>query len=109
MYQADIGVHEMCRDLQLEFPERSEYLFGLLGVDPNWRMHQVSDGQRRRVQLLLGLIRPYELLVLDEITADLDVVMRQDLLEFLKQETETRKATIVYCTHIFDGLVFLYN
>ena len=79
-------------------------LLELLGVDPEWRMHQVSDGQRRRVQLLLGLVRPFEILLLDEITTSLDVVVRQDLLHWLQKESEVRGATIIYATHIFDGL-----
>ena len=33
-----------------------------------------------------------------------DVVVRQDLLRWLKKESEERGATIVYATHIFDGL-----
>lgn len=33
-----------------------------------------------------------------------DVVVRQDLLMWLQKETETRGATIIYATHIFDGL-----
>jgi CCR4-NOT complex subunit CAF16 len=67
-------------------------------------MHQVSDGQRRRVQIFLGLIRPFKILLLDEVTVSLDVVVRQDLLRWLKNESETRGATILYATHIFDGL-----
>jgi len=43
-------------------------------------------------------------LLLDEITVDLDVVTRMDLLDFFKEECEQREATIVYATHIFDGL-----
>ena len=67
-------------------------------------MHRLSDGQRRRVQLFLGLLRPYKILLLDEVTAVLDLVCRQDLLNYLKMECETRQCTIVYATHIFDGL-----
>jgi CCR4-NOT complex subunit CAF16 len=67
-------------------------------------MHQVSDGQRRRVQIFLGLIRPFKVLLLDEVTVSLDVVVRQDLLRWLKRESEERGATILYATHIFDGL-----
>jgi len=43
-------------------------------------------------------------LLLDEITVDLDVVGRLKLLAFFKDECEQRNATIVYATHIFDGL-----
>lgn len=102
--QADIPVYKMMEKLQAEFPERRDELVELLGVDPNWRMHQVSDGQRRRVQILLGLIRPFKILLLDEVTVSLDVVVRQDLLRYLRKESETRGATIIYATHIFDGL-----
>ena len=67
-------------------------------------MHRVSDGQRRRVQILLGLLRPSELLLLDEVTTDLDVIARADLLAFLRDESQAQGLTILYATHIFDGL-----
>lgn len=98
-------------------------------------MHKSSDGQRRRVQICMGLLRPYKVatianpfnapikscisahgsseislsvtkkvLLLDEITVDLDVLARSNLLKFLKKECEVRGATIIYATHIFDGL-----
>jgi len=102
--QADIPVRGMMQKLQEEYPERRDELVELLGVDLDWRMHQVSDGQRRRVQLLIGLIRPFKILLLDEVTVSLDVVVRQDLLRWLRKESETRGATILYATHIFDGL-----
>lgn len=41
---------------------------------------------------------------MDEITVDMDVLGRIDLLDFFKQECEQRGATIIYATHIFDGL-----
>merc|ERR1712054_247418 len=85
-------------------PERLQKLLQVLDINLEWRMHKVSDGQRRRVQILLALLKPFEVLLLDEVTVDLDVVARADLLDFLKLETETRGATIVYATHIFDGL-----
>lgn len=45
-----------------------------------------------------------QVLLLDEITVDLDVLARADLLMFLRKECEERGATIIYATHIFDGL-----
>lgn len=44
------------------------------------------------------------MLLLDEVTVDMDIVGRLDLLEFFKEECSERGATIVYATHIFDGL-----
>ena len=84
--------------------KRKQRIIEVLDINPNWRMHQVSDGQRRRVQLAYGLLTEYAVLLLDEITVDLDVLGRGDLMAFLRQECETRQVTIVYATHIFDGL-----
>lgn len=91
-------------------------------VDLAWHMHEVSDGERRRVQIVSGLMAPWQMLLLDEVrpslfpssdpcslllpqvTVDLDVLVRSRLLAFLVEECETRGATLLYATHIFDGL-----
>lgn len=86
------------------FPERRDLLVDILDIDLRWHMHAVSDGERRRVQLAMGLMRPWTTLLLDEVTVDLDVLVRARLLDFLRKETEARPCTIVYATHIFDGL-----
>lgn len=93
--QADIAVHSLMKKLQSDYPERRDELIDLLGIDVNWRMHMVSDGQRRRVQIFLGLLRPFKILLLDEVTVSLDVVVRQDLLRWLRRESETRGSTIL--------------
>ena len=90
--------------LQQSYPKRRDELVEMLGIDLNWRMHQLSDGQRRRVQIFMALIRPFKVLLLDEVTTSLDVCVRQDLLRWLIRESEERDATIIYATHIFDGL-----
>jgi len=86
------------------YSDRRDQLVSILDIDLNWRMHAVSDGERRRVQLAMGLLRPWTILLLDEITVDLDLLSRSNFLKFLKQETETRPCTIVYATHILDNL-----
>jgi CCR4-NOT complex subunit CAF16 len=103
---ADIAVRHMMERLQQSYPDRRDELVYMLGIDLDWRMHQLSDGQRRRVQIFLGLIRPFQILLMDEVTTSLDVTVRQDLLQWLARESEMRGATIIYCTHIFDGLEF---
>lgn len=85
-------------------PLRLSRLIEVLDIDPSWRMHLVSDGQRRRVQIAMGLLKPFKVLLLDEITVDLDVLGRADLMDFLKEECKERNATVIYATHIFDGL-----
>lgn len=101
----DIGVAELLQSIGLaHFQKRGDTLCNILGVDLDWRMFKLSDGQKRRVQLVMGLLKPWRVLLLDEVTVDLDVIARSKLLNFLKWETETRKCSIVYATHIFDGL-----
>lgn len=84
--------------------ERRDELISILDLDPDWSMSYISDGERRRVQLVMGLLKPWRLLLLDEVTVDLDVVVRQRLLEFLGRETKRRNCCVVYATHIFDGM-----
>ena len=101
----DIGVLELLESIGLShFQERGDLLCDILEIDLEWRMHQLSDGQKRRVQLVMGLLKPWRVLLLDEVTVDLDVIARSRLLDFLKLETETRKCSVLYATHIFDGL-----
>lgn len=101
----DIGVAELLNSIGLShFQERGDLLCKMLDVDLEWRMFKLSDGQKRRVQLVMGLLKPWKLLLLDEVTVDLDVIARSRLLDFLKWETETRQCSVIYATHIFDGL-----
>ena len=96
----DVAVRDMMADTQRQFLERRAQLVELLGVDLDWRMHQLSDGQRRRVQIMLQMLRPVEVLLLDEITTDLDLITRQDFLNHLRVEAEAGGAAVVYATHV---------
>ena len=103
--RTDIGVDELLASVGGNaFPERRDELVTMLDIDTDWRMHAVSDGERRRVQLAMGLIRPWTILLLDEITVDLDVLTRSEFLDWLKAETKSRQCTVVYATHILDNL-----
>ncbi|KAL6146457.1 hypothetical protein ACLB2K_057136 [Fragaria x ananassa] len=102
--QMDVSAEKLINGVAGIDPKRRAELIKVLDIDLSWRLHKVSDGQRRRVQICMGLLRPYKVLLLDEITVDLDVLARADLLTFLKKECEERGATIIYATHIFDGL-----
>ncbi|HEX9101731.1 MAG TPA: ATP-binding cassette domain-containing protein [Polyangia bacterium] len=96
----DLTVAELLASRAGADAARRDELVRVLDVDRRWRMNRVSDGQRRRVQLLLGLLWPCRLLLLDEVTTDLDVIARGDLLAFLRAQD----TTILYATHILEGL-----
>lgn len=103
--RTDISVPELLKSVGGDYySDRRDELVKILDIDLAWRMHAVSDGERRRVQLAMGLLRPWTVLLLDEITVDLDLLSRSNFLQFLKRETETRACTIVYATHILDNL-----
>jgi len=84
--------------------ERCIHLAEVLQVDVNWKINSISDGQRRRCQLLEILVPYRPVYLMDEITSDLDIFSREGILAFLKAESELRGCTIFYCTHIFDHL-----
>jgi len=101
---ADISVAEVLAARSGIDPDRRARVLAALEVDPAWRMHRLSDGQRRRVQILLDLERTLKVVLLDEVTADLDVLSRAELLRFLREESEVRGVTVVYATHVLDGI-----
>ncbi|KAF3907145.1 hypothetical protein ABW21_db0205468 [Orbilia brochopaga] len=103
--RTDISVTELLHSVGgTYYSARRDELIAILDIDVDWRMHAVSDGERRRVQLAMGLVRPWTMLLLDEVTVDLDCLARWRFLDWLKKETETRGCTILYATHITDGL-----
>uniref|UniRef100_A0A7S4T3F1 ABC transporter domain-containing protein n=1 Tax=Alexandrium monilatum TaxID=311494 RepID=A0A7S4T3F1_9DINO len=75
----------------------------MLGIDPTKPLGLLSDGMMRRAQIALKLLCPVRVLLVDEVTADLDVLSRRALLDFLREEAEAGCA-VLYCTHILDGL-----
>eukprot|EP00922_Rhytidocystis_sp_ex-Travisia-forbesii_P022485 GHVS01032922.1.p1 GENE.GHVS01032922.1~~GHVS01032922.1.p1 ORF type:complete len:265 (+),score=54.75 GHVS01032922.1:395-1189(+) len=111
MYMGEWWKHEVFMDVTVSDclsdqlgSSRCERLRRLLDVDLSWRISKVSDGQRRRCQLLANLVEPKDVYIMDEATTDLDVVARDSLMRMLREETEERNATILYATHIFDNL-----
>merc|ERR1711937_912365 len=83
---------------------RTIHLAKDLQANFDWKIHELSDGQRRRCQLLEILATPRPIYLMDEITSDLDIFAREGILSFLRAESELRGATVFYCTHIFDHL-----
>ncbi|SPQ97323.1 unnamed protein product (mitochondrion) [Plasmodiophora brassicae] len=100
---SDLTVAEMTVKQRSAYPDRAAHLQRVLGVDLDWSVPMLSDGQRRRAHLFIKLIPPWDVLLLDEVTASLDLVYRTDFLEYIKGEsTGERKATVIYATHILE-------
>ena len=64
--QGDLAAEQLICNVPGVDAARRERLIKLLDINLQWRMHQVSDGQRRRVQICMGLLKPFQVLLLDE-------------------------------------------
>jgi ABC-type multidrug transport system ATPase subunit len=80
--------------------ERAGYLLHRLGID-----HRADDlpirfsrGLRQKTSLALGLVRPFEVLVVDEPFVGLDQTGKQALVELL-DEAAGEGATLIVATH----------
>jgi CCR4-NOT complex subunit CAF16 len=80
----DVLVSQLLKGGKEDYSERCKILMNVMDVDPDWRMHKVSDGQRRRVQIVMvstlgylyqGLLPVWDVLLLDEVTVDLVSVL----------------------------------
>ncbi|MEV6285420.1 ATP-binding cassette domain-containing protein [Kribbella sp. NPDC051770] len=78
-------------------------LFGELDLDGLWRRQckTLSGGQRRRLDIVMGLIHEPKLIFLDEPTTGLDPQARANLWEHIRCLRE-RGATIFLTTHYLD-------
>jgi CCR4-NOT complex subunit CAF16 len=101
-YTIDCAASEMFVKWQTEHVERRDELVKVLGIDLNWRMNECSDGQRKKVQIMIKLLKPFKVCIIDEFAADLDILSRSHFFDYLSKECKERGASVVYATHIFD-------
>jgi len=101
-YTMDCAASEMMEKWQQQYLERRDELVRVLGINLNWRMHECSDGQRKKVRLMIKLLKPFQLCVIDEFAADLDIFSRKRFFDYLTKECQERGASVLYATHIFD-------
>lgn len=108
-HMADVAAGDMMADWQQEHLARRDELVELLGIDLAWRMHQVSDGQRKKVQIMLALLKPFRFVIIDEFVSELDVVVRNKLYMYLDREVTARNGSILYASHVFDNLELYFS
>ena len=80
-----------------------EYILEKLGLYEHRKkkMRMLSGGMKRRLQIAKALVHDPQILILDEPTAGVDVELRHDLWEYLK-ELHAEGKTILLTTHYID-------
>src|SRR3954447_14696912 len=84
--------------------ERGKRLFEQMNLDGLWtRMPKnMSGGQKRRLDIVMGLIHEPTLVFLDEPTTGLDPQARANLWEHIRNLRSRRGATVFLTTHYLD-------
>ncbi|MCR8744481.1 ABC transporter ATP-binding protein [Romboutsia lituseburensis] len=85
-------------------------------LNENKRYKELSKGQQKKFELIMALSHHPKIIIMDEPTANLDPLVRNEFLEILQDHIEKEEATVFYSTHITsdldkvsDYLVFIYN
>ncbi|MCC7451843.1 MAG: ABC transporter ATP-binding protein [Anaerolineae bacterium] len=96
-----IRVHEpMCS--RAEALQQAQALTERLGIDPkrlNDYPHQLSGGMRQRIMIGLALALKADLIVADEPTTSLDVIVEAQFLDLLRELKNEFGLTILLITH----------
>lgn len=70
----------------------------------NKKIKDFSTGMRAKLKVLLAMSHSAKLLILDEPTAGLDVVARDEILEMLRDYMQSGENSILISSHISDDL-----
>lgn len=79
--------------------------FGLEDIRKK-RAFDLSGGQKRRVQVAREMMHDVDILFLDEPTVGLDVIMRRELLDFVRENVR-KGLTVVFTTHNLEEADYL--
>jgi peptide/nickel transport system ATP-binding protein len=99
--------------------ERARQLLSDLYLDPERVLgsypHELSGGMQQRALIALSMVLEPEVLVMDEPTAALDLLMQRSILQMLRDLKEKYDITLVFITHdlplvaeLADRLAVLY-
>ena len=106
--RSKIGIAAQEMSIDWFFPIEKLLLFhaGYYGLPikqakENTRLRQLSGGMKRRYQIAKALIHDPEIIILDEPTAGVDVELRHELWDYLRQLHSEGK-TILLTTHYIE-------
>jgi peptide/nickel transport system ATP-binding protein len=101
-----------------ERQRRARELLDAVGIDPariTGFPHELSGGMRQRVMIAMALALEPEIVIMDEPTTALDVVVQREILDEIERLRDERGFAIIFITHdlsllleISDRLAVMY-
>lgn len=86
------------------------------GLDENKKFQDLSKGMQKQFQLAMAFSHHPKILIMDEPTANLDPIVRNEILDIISEYMLNEEMTVFYSSHITtdiekcsDYLVFIYN
>jgi peptide/nickel transport system ATP-binding protein len=90
--------------------DRAGELLDLVGIDPRRLSaypHELSGGMRQRVIIAMALALRPELVIMDEPTTALDVVVQREILQQIRELQESLGFAVLFITHDLSLLLEL--
>jgi ABC-2 type transport system ATP-binding protein len=88
--------------------QRLNELAGMMELELNRRIEDLSYGNRKKVGIVQGLLHRPKLLFLDEPTAGLDPLMQRKSFELIREENQ-RGVTVFFSSHILSEVQRMCN
>lgn len=88
--------------------ERAEELLTLVGVDPNRLTsfpHELSGGMRQRMMIAMALALDPQVMIMDEPTTALDVVVQRGIIREIMRLREKLGFAVIFITHDLPMLI----
>jgi peptide/nickel transport system permease protein len=90
--------------------KRMRELLGMVGISPDRAgayPHELSGGMRQRAMIAMGLALDPEIVVMDEPTTALDVVIQRQVIETIARLKDTLGFSVIFITHDLSLLIEL--
>jgi ABC-2 type transport system ATP-binding protein len=99
-------ISELLRYTQAYYPswdmKYARELLDTFGLDPRKKVGGLSQGMRAQTGLVLAVAHRPELLILDEPSSGLDVVVRHDILDTIVRTVSDEGRTVIFSSHLLD-------
>ncbi|MGH3166177.1 MAG: ABC transporter ATP-binding protein, partial [Trebonia sp.] len=95
---------------KVERAKRVRELLGMVGISPDRAgayPHELSGGMRQRAMIAMGLALDPEIVVMDEPTTALDVVIQRQVIETIARLKDTLGFSVIFITHDLSLLMEL--